>query len=88
MRKETCVKKQKWVSWEKNPKKAERREMREDIRRAQPREVGGVLRRIMGAIEAEPRMKRKKFRHERIRFGMEEELLSLADEPIFRERKS
>ena len=62
--------------------------MSEEIRRAQPREVGGVLRRIIGAIEAEARMKRKKFRHERIRFGMEEELLSLDDEPISRQGKS
>ena len=59
--------------------KEERREMQETIRNAKPSEVGGILRRIMGAREAEKRIKRVKFKQERRRFGNENELLSLEE---------
>lgn len=52
------------------------------MRKAIPIEVGGILSRIMGAREAEERIKRVKFKHERTRFGKEHELLSL-EEAIF-----
>lgn len=39
-----------------------------------PIEVGGVRRRTVGTREVTERMKRVKFRHERRRFGKEQEL--------------
>lgn len=51
--------------------------MLEIMRNAIPNEVGGDLRRIMGAREAAERMKRVRFKHERTRLGKEHELLSL-----------
>ncbi|CAK7352452.1 unnamed protein product [Dovyalis caffra] len=56
--------------------------MQEPIRKAKPSEVGGILRRTIGATEAEERIKRVKFKHDRRRFGKEHELLSL-EEAIF-----
>ena len=53
--------------------------MQEAIRNAKPSEVGGILRRIMGAREAAERIKRVKFKQERRRFGNEKELLSLEE---------
>jgi hypothetical protein len=57
-------------------------EMQETMRSAIPIDVGGILRRIVGAREAVERMNRVKFKHERRRFGKEHELLSL-EEAIF-----
>lgn len=48
--------------------------MPEIIRNAMPIEVGGVRRRTVGTREVTERMKRVKFRHERRRFGKEQEL--------------
>lgn len=63
--------------------KEERREMQETVRNAQPRQVGGVLRRIIGAREAEERMNRMKFKNETRTIGKEHELLlSLVEEAI------
>lgn len=53
--------------------------MKETMRNAIPIDVGGILRRIVGAREAEERMNRVKFKHERRRFGKEHELLSLLE---------
>lgn len=53
--------------------------MEETIRKAKPSEVGGILRRIMGAREVAERIKRVKLKHERRRFGNEKELLSLEE---------
>lgn len=53
--------------------------MQEPTSKANPNEVGGILRRTMGAIEAEERIKRVKFKHERRRLGKEHELLSLEE---------
>lgn len=53
--------------------------MLETVSNAKPSEVGGILRRIMGAREAEQRINRVKFKHERRRFGKEHELLSLVE---------
>lgn len=53
--------------------------MEETARKAQPSEVGGILRKTMGAMEAEERMKRMKFRQERSRLGKEQELLRLEE---------
>ena len=53
--------------------------MEETKRKAKPSEVGGILRRMMGPKEEEERMKRKKFRHERSKFGNEHELLSFGE---------
>lgn len=49
------------------------------MKSAQPKVVGGFLRRKMGAKEAEARRKRRKFRKERRRKGKEEEFLSLEE---------
>lgn len=49
--------------------------MQETMRNAQPREVGGILRKIIGAREAAERMKRMKFKNDRRIFGKEHELL-------------
>ena len=63
--------------------KEERREMQETVRNAQPRHVGGVLRRIIGAREAEERMNRMTFKNETRTIGKEHELLlSLVEEAI------
>lgn len=78
-RKETWVMKHRRVSWEKKPTKEERREMQEMMRRAQPSDVGGILRINVGSREAAERMKRTKFRHERTRLGKEHDLLSLEE---------
>ncbi|GMH23310.1 hypothetical protein Nepgr_025153 [Nepenthes gracilis] len=59
--------------------KEEEREMEAEKRSTRPREVGGILSRIIGAMEAEERMNRMKFRHDRRRFGKEHELLSLEE---------
>lgn len=59
--------------------KEERREMDETIRNAQPREVGGFLRRRIGAKEAAERMKRMRLKNERRRLRKEHELLSFED---------
>lgn len=53
--------------------------MLETMRNAIPIEVGGILRRIMGAREIEDRINRVKFKHERRRLGKEHELLSLEE---------
>lgn len=53
--------------------------MEETVRKAQPSEVGGILRKTMGAMEAEESMKRMKFRQERSRLGKEQELLRLEE---------
>lgn len=53
--------------------------MQEPTSNAKPSEVGGILRRTMGTIEAEERIKRVKFKHERRRLGKEHELLSLEE---------
>ena len=45
------------------------------MRKAIPREVGGIRRRMFGVSEAAERMKRVKFKQERRRFGKESELL-------------
>lgn len=61
--------------------KEERREIAETMRKAMPKEVGGILRRIVGAKEADERRKRVKFREERRRLVKEQAfLLSLDDE--------
>lgn len=49
------------------------------MRKATPSEVGGILRRTMGAREAAERIKRMKFKNERRRFGKERELLNLEE---------
>lgn len=49
--------------------------MAEIMRNAIPIEVGGTLRRIIGATEVKERVKRVKFKHERTRFGNEHEFL-------------
>lgn len=49
------------------------------MRKATPSEVGGILRRIMGAREAAERIKRMKFKDDRRRFRKEKELLSLEE---------
>lgn len=54
-------------------------EMLESMRKVQPKEVGGSFRRIMGAREVEDRISNTKFRHERRRFGKEQQLLSLEE---------
>ena len=54
--------------------KEEKSEMQEIMRNAQPSEVGGILRKMIGAREAAERRKRTKFRNERRRFGKEHEL--------------
>lgn len=64
---EMWVMKQRWVSWEQNPRREERRVVAETINRAQPKEVGGNLKRMMGAKEAEEMKKRQRFRAERMR---------------------
>lgn len=51
--------------------------MPEIIRNAMPIDVGGILRRIVGTREVTESMKRVKFKHERRRFGKEQELLRL-----------
>lgn len=56
--------------------------MPETIRRAKPKEVGGILRRIVGANEDAERMKREKFKKLRRRFVKEHVFLSL-EEAIF-----
>lgn len=53
--------------------------MQEPTSNAEPIEVGGILRRIVGTKEAEERIKRVKFKHERRRLGKEHELLSLEE---------
>lgn len=59
--------------------------MQDSMRKAMPNEVGGHLRRIMGARDAAERMKRVKFKHERTRFGKEHVLLRLdLDDAMFR----
>lgn len=78
-RRETWVMKQNCVSWEQKPTKQERMVMQETMRNAKPSEVGGNLRRIIGARDTEESMKRVKFKHERRRFGNEQESLSLED---------
>lgn len=56
--------------------------MLETIRNAQPSDVGGILRRMVGAREADERMKRMKFRDARRRFRKEQGVLIL-EEPIW-----
>lgn len=56
--------------------------MHEIMRNAQPSEVGGILRRMVGAREAEERIKRMKFKQERRRFRKEQGVLNL-EEPIW-----
>lgn len=53
--------------------------MQDTMRIAQPREVGGDLRKIMGAREAADNKKRTKFKNERRTFGKEHDLLSLEE---------
>lgn len=62
--------------------KDERSEMLETMRNAMPKEVGGILRRMVGANEAAERMKRVKFRQQRRRVVKEHAFLSL-EEAIF-----
>lgn len=57
--------------------------MQETAMNAMPKEVGGILMRMIGAREAAERIKRVKFKQERRRFGKEHELLSFV-EAIFR----
>lgn len=57
----------------------EKSEMDEIIKNAQPSDVGGILRKIIGAIDDAERMKRMKFRKESRRFGKaQDELLIFA----------
>lgn len=59
--------------------KEEKSEMDEIIKNAQPSDVGGILRKIIGAIDDAERMKRMKFRKESRRFGKaQDELLIFA----------
>lgn len=59
--------------------KEEKSEMDEIIKNAQPNDVGGILRKIIGAIDDAERMKRMKFRKESRRFGKaQDELLIFA----------
>lgn len=59
--------------------KEEKSEMDEIIKNAQPSEVGGILRKIIGTIDDAERMKRMKFRKESRRFGKaQDELLIFA----------
>lgn len=62
--------------------KHERSEMEETMRNDQPSEVGGVLRKTIGAIDAAERIKRMKLRQESRRIGKEQECLSF-EEVIF-----
>lgn len=62
--------------------KHERSEMEETMRNDQPSEVGGVLRKTMGPIDAAERIKRMKLRKESRRIGKEQECLSF-EEVIF-----
>lgn len=55
--------------------KQERIEMAETMRKDQPSEVGGVLRKSMGATETAERIKRMKLRKESRRIGKEQERL-------------
>lgn len=61
--------------------KADRSETEEIMRNAQPRDVGGILSAIVGAMEAAERMKRMKLKNERRRVRNEHERLGL-DEAI------
>ena len=66
--------------------KEDKIETKEEIKRAQPKEVGGVLRRRIGRSDVQESVKRIKFRHESMRFGNENaELLNfeLLDAAIF-----
>lgn len=59
--------------------KEEKSEMDEIIKNAQPSDVGGILRKIIGAIDDAERMKSMKFRKESRRFGKaQDELLIFA----------
>lgn len=59
--------------------KEEKSEMDEIIKNAQPSDVGGILRKIIGAIDDAERMKRMKFRKESRRYGKaQDELLIFA----------
>lgn len=53
--------------------------MQDTMRNAKPKEVGGILRRIVGAREAADRIKSVKLRQESRRFGKEHDLLSLEE---------
>lgn len=55
--------------------KEERREAEEIMRSAQPRDVGGVRRAMVGATEAAERMKRMKLKNERRRVMNVQDLL-------------
>ena len=56
--------------------------MQEPTSNAKPIEVGGILRRIVGTKEADERIKRVKFKHERRRLGKEHELLLSLEEAM------
>jgi len=57
--------------------------MPETMRRASPNEVGGILRRIVGANEDAERIKREKFKQLRTRFVKEHVFLSLEEAICF-----
>lgn len=64
---------------EHSPMKDETRDMDETMRKATPRDVGGIRRRTVGATEADESRKRERFKQERRRLGKEQELLNLVD---------
>lgn len=59
------------------PTKEETRVVLETMRKAMPRDVGGILSRTVGTTEAAERTKRTRLRHDRRRFGKEHELRRL-----------
>lgn len=60
--------------------KDEKSEMVETIRKAMPNDVGGILRRMVGANDAAARRKSVKFRELRMRIVKEHGFLSLEED--------